>query len=50
MFTPNGKPVKKAADWWKLRRPEIVEDFDREVYGRVPKVVPKGQMGGREDH
>src|ERR1017187_8765625 len=37
----NGKPVKKAADWWKLRRPEIVEDFDREVYGRVPKVVPK---------
>lgn len=37
----NGKPVKKAADWWKLRRPEIVEDFDREIYGRVPKVVPK---------
>ena len=37
----NGKAVKKAADWWKLRRPEIVEDFDREVYGRVPKVVPK---------
>src|ERR1035437_6722707 len=26
----NGKPVKKAADWWKLRRPQIVEDFDRE--------------------
>src|ERR1019366_1569368 len=37
----NGKPVKKAADWWKLRRPEIVEDFDREIYGRVPMVVPK---------
>jgi hypothetical protein len=37
----NGKPVKKAANWWKLRRPEIVEDFDREIYGRVPKVVPK---------
>src|SRR5258708_34964223 len=37
----NGKPVKTAADWWKLRRPEIVEDFDREIYGRVPKVVPK---------
>src|ERR1017187_8822791 len=37
----NGKPVKKAADWWKLRRPEIVEDFDREIYGRVPKIVPK---------
>ena len=37
----NGRPVKKVADWWKLRRPEIVEDFDREIYGRVPKIVPK---------
>ena len=27
--------------WWKQRRPEIVEDFDREVLGRVPKNVPK---------
>jgi hypothetical protein len=37
----NGKPVKTAADWWHLRRPEIVEGFDREIYGRVPKIVPK---------
>ena len=37
----NGKKVTKAADWWNLRRPEIVEDFDREIYGRVPKVTPK---------
>jgi len=36
----NGKPVKKASDWWSKRRPEIVEDFDREIYGRVPKNVP----------
>jgi hypothetical protein len=41
LLLKNGKPVKKAADWWKLRRSEIVEDFDREIYGRVPKVVPK---------
>jgi hypothetical protein len=27
--------------WWNQRRPEIVEDFDREVLGRVPKTVPK---------
>lgn len=27
--------------WWKVRRPEIVEYFDAEVYGRVPKDVPK---------
>ena len=27
--------------WWKQRRPEIVEDFEREVLGRVPPNVPK---------
>jgi hypothetical protein len=37
----NGKPVKNARTWWNQRRPEIVEDFDREVYGRVPKRTPK---------
>jgi hypothetical protein len=37
----NGKKVTKASDWWNKRRPEIVGDFDREVYGRVPKNVPK---------
>jgi len=37
----NGKQVKTAKVWWSKRRPEIVEDFDREVYGRVPPVTPK---------
>jgi len=37
----SGKAVKEAKTWWKRRRPEIVEIFDREVYGRVPKNVPK---------
>ena len=37
----NGKKVDTAEAWRKRRRPEIVEDFDREVYGRVPKTVPK---------
>ena len=37
----NGKKVTTAGMWWNQRRPEIVEDFDREVYGRVPKVTPK---------
>src|SRR5688572_4141514 len=35
----NGRPVKTARDWTR-RRAEIVEDFDREVYGRVPAVTP----------
>jgi hypothetical protein len=41
LLLKNGKQVKTAKDWWSKRRPEIVEDFDREVYGRVPKVTPK---------
>lgn len=36
----NGKPVKTPETWWKQRRPELMEIFDREVYGRVPKDVP----------
>jgi len=37
----NGRKVTSAGMWWKQRRPEIVEDFEREVVGRVPKSVPK---------
>ena len=37
----NGQKVTSADVWWKQRRPEIVEDFDREVVGRVPANVPK---------
>ena len=37
----NGKKVTSAKMWTNQRRPEIVEDFDREIYGRVPKVLPK---------
>lgn len=37
----NGEKATTAEMWWKQRRPETVEDFDREVYGRVPQNVPK---------
>src|SRR2546430_7126214 len=36
----NGRRVATADAWWERRRPEIVEDFEREVFGRVPKRVP----------
>jgi hypothetical protein len=36
----DGTKVTTADMWWNRRRPEIVEDFDREVYGRVPASVP----------
>jgi hypothetical protein len=37
----NGEKVTSAEMWWKQRRPEIAEDMEREVYGRIPKNVPK---------
>jgi hypothetical protein len=37
----DGRRVTTAEMWWKERRPEIVEDFDREIYGRVPRETPK---------
>jgi hypothetical protein len=36
----NGTKVTSAALWWNQRRPQIVEEFDREVLGRVPRNVP----------
>lgn len=36
----NGKRVTTVEEWWQQRRPEIVEDFDREIYGRVPADLP----------
>ena len=37
----NGKKVASAKVWRDQRSPEIVEDFEREVLGRVPKNSPK---------
>ena len=37
----NGQKVTTADAWWKQRRPEIVEDMEREVYGRLPATIPK---------
>jgi lysophospholipase L1-like esterase len=40
MVLKNGAKVTKAGQW-KVRRAEIREDFEREVYGRIPKNVPR---------
>jgi hypothetical protein len=36
----HGRPVTTAKAWWTKRRPELVELFDRDVFGRVPANVP----------
>ena len=40
LTTKNGRRVTTPEMWWTLRRPEIVEDFEREVVGRIPRDVP----------
>ncbi|MES2450965.1 MAG: acetylxylan esterase [Pseudomonadota bacterium] len=37
----NGRKVSTPDGWWKQRRPEIVEAFERDVVGRVPANMPR---------
>ena len=36
----NGQRISTPEYWWDQRRPQIVELFDREIYGRAPKQTP----------
>jgi hypothetical protein len=36
----NGGAVTDAAAWWGMRRPEILRDFETEIYGAIPKSTP----------
>ena len=40
LTTNDGRKVTTPEMWWNVRRPEIVEDFEREVYGRLPENIP----------
>lgn len=40
LILKNGEKIKTPKEWWEKRRPEIVEDFDREIYGRLPANIP----------
>ena len=37
----NGTKVTTPEQWRTQRRPEVLEDLEREVYGRIPANVPK---------
>jgi hypothetical protein len=40
LILKNGQPVKDADTWWKVRRPEIANDFATEIYGKIPDNTP----------
>jgi lysophospholipase L1-like esterase len=41
LVTNSGEKVTTPEKWWNVRRPEIVEMFDSEIYGRVPENTPE---------
>lgn len=36
----SGKRVTDAETWWRERRPEILREFETEVYGKIPAQTP----------
>lgn len=40
LLLPDGKRVTSAAQWWKVRRPQIVALLEDNMYGRVPAHTP----------
>jgi hypothetical protein len=41
LMMKNGQRVTDAETWWKERRPEILRDFQKEMYGEIPAKTPK---------
>ncbi|HXR39720.1 MAG TPA: hypothetical protein VN776_11530, partial [Terracidiphilus sp.] len=41
LVAKNGQRVTTAEAWWSERRPQIVEDYDREILGRPPANLPR---------
>ena len=41
LILSNGKPVRDAAAWKTLRRPELIHLYETEIYGRFPPSAPK---------
>jgi len=37
----NGQKINTSQMWWEKRRPEIIEMYEKHVYWRIPKDVPK---------
>src|SRR5690554_4999065 len=40
LVTKKGREVTTPEMWWNVRRPEIAEIFEREIYGLVPDNLP----------
>ena len=41
LVAKDGEPIKDAYAWWTKRRPEILADFETEIYGKIPANTPE---------
>ena len=41
LLLKSGERVTDAATWWTRRRPEVLDDYLTEIYGRIPPSTPK---------
>jgi hypothetical protein len=48
MLTNRREVVTSPEQWWDVRRPEIVEAFDREICGRISESMPSVSWEGAE--
>ncbi len=37
----SGEPVRDATTWTQKRRPELIDYYRKEIYGRIPETAPK---------
>lgn len=37
----DGEKVTAASTWWQRRRPQIIAALEKDVYGRIPRDVPR---------
>jgi len=40
LVSNEGKQINTSREWWEIRRPEIVEDFETSIYGHLPDHIP----------
>lgn len=40
LTTKTGKKISTAENWWKERRPELVNMIEQEMYGKLPANIP----------
>lgn len=51
LITEAGEPVATPEQWWGVRRQELIELFNREIYGHEPEMTPSvtWKMVGSEE-